>query len=173
MATFTERAMDALYAFLTDPTTGLNAETLPTMRTDLGIDTDALPDVAVFEKWYHRGGQATAFPYLSLVVSSSGGELEPNSRMYEVTFDVALVVLDRDIDGNEVDVLQASWRYGDAIKTIMQRRVPMGQQGWTLDVATRIIRATVDQQFPGADPTIAADNAAILTTVTIVTAEEY
>ena len=166
MATFTERAMDALYAFLTDPTTGLNAETLPTMRTDLGIDTAALPDVAVF-------GQATAFPYLSLVVSSSGGELEPNSRMYEVTFDVALVVLDRDIDGNEVDVLQASWRYGDAIKTIMQRRVPMGQQGWTLDVATRIIRATVDQQIPGADPTIAADNAAILTTVTIVTAEEY
>ena len=62
MATFTERAVDAVNALLTDGTYGLNAETLPAMRTALGLTSADLPDVAVFEKWYHRADQAVSFP---------------------------------------------------------------------------------------------------------------
>ena len=171
MATFTERASDALYALLTDGTTGLNAETLPAMRTALGVGTGDLPDVAKFEQWYHRASQATEFPYISVVVESSSGEQGVNSRMYETEFSLGLVVLDQNIDGNEVDVMVAAWRYGDAIKTLMQRR--LGGQGWTLNTATGIIRASVDSQTPGSDPTLTNPNIALLTRVSVVTAEDY
>lgn len=173
MATFTERAIDALYDLLTDGSTGLNAETLPAMRTALSVGTDVLPNIGQIEKWYHRGPQATAFPYLSIVVNTTTGETELNSRLYSVSFDLGLVVLGQNIAGNEVAVMTAAWRYGDAIKTIMQRRTPMGKEGWTLDGSTRIVRATVESQIPGSDPTIAADNVALLTTVSVLTAEEY
>ena len=173
MATFTERAVDAVNAILTDGTYGLNAVTLPAMRTALSLTTAELPDVATFEKWYHRAEQANAFPYMSVVVNSTTGETEPNSRFYRVTFDLGLVVLDQDIAGNEVDVLTAGWRYGDAIKTIFQRRTSAGGQGWTLANASGIIRATVTSQQVGADPGLAVPNVALLTTVEVVTSESY
>ena len=173
MATFTERAVDAVTALLTDGSNGLNASTLPTLRTALSITTAELPDIGTVEKWYHRAEQANAFPYLSVVVNSTTGESEPNSRFYTVTFDLGLVVLDQDIAGNEVDVLTAGWRYGDAIKTLFQRRTGAGGQGWTLGNASGIIRATVTAQQVGADPGLAAPNVALLTTVEVVTSEEY
>ena len=83
------------------------------------------------------------------------------------------MVLDQDIAGNEVDVLTAGWRYGDAIKTIFQRRTSSGGQGWTLANASGIIRATVTSQQVGADPGLAVPNVALLTTVEVVTSEEY
>ena len=172
MATFSERALDALYGLLSDGSTGLNAETLPAMRTALGVGTGALPDIAIMEKWYHRSAQSTKFPYMSIVIESTTGEQATNSRFYSVDFSLGLVVLDQNIDGNEVDVLTAAWRYGDAIKTLLQRRSP-GKQGWTLNNATGIIRAVVDSQTPGADPTLSAPNVALLTRVTVTTAEEY
>lgn len=171
MATFTERATDALHTLLTDGSTGLNAETLPAMRTALGIDTTNLPNVATFEKWYHRASQATSFPYMSIVVESTSGEESTNSRFYSVDFSLGLVVLDQNIAGNEVDTMVAAWRFGDAIKTLLQRRV--GGQGWTLNTATGIIRAAIASQTPGSDPTLAAPNIALLTRVTVITAEEY
>lgn len=173
MATFTERAVDAVNALLTDGTYGLNAETLPAMRTALGLTSADLPDVAVFEKWYHRADQAVSFPYMSMVVSATTGELEANSRFYRVSFELGLVVLDQNIPGNEVDVMVAAWRYGDAIKTLFQRRTGAGGQGWTLGNATGIIRATVAGQTPGADPGLSAPNVALLTTLDVVTSEEY
>jgi len=174
VATFTERAVDAVNALLTDGTYGLNAVTLPAMRTDLSITTAELPDVATFEQWYHRAEQANAFPYMSIVVNSTSGEMEPNSRFYRVTFDLGLVVLDQDIAGNEVDVLTAGWRYGDAIKTIFNRRAsPAGGQGWTLGNASGIVRATVTSQLPGADTDVAAPNVALLTSVEVITSELY
>jgi hypothetical protein len=173
VATFTERAIDALNSYLTDGATGLNAETLPALRTALGITTANLPDVATVEQWYHRAAQANAFPYLSITVDSTSGEVEANSRFYDVRLQLALVVLDANIDGNEVDVVTALWRYGDAIKTIMQRRTGAGSQGWTLGQSSGIIRATVDAQTPGADPGLAVPNVALLTDLTIRTSESY
>jgi len=165
--------MDALYAFLTDGSTGLNAETLAAMRSDLSITTAELPDIAIVERWYHRASQATSFPYLSIVISSSSAEQEPNSRFYSTTFTMGLVVLDAGIAGDEVDVVTALWRYGDALKTLFQRRTPRGRQGWTLNNASGIIRASVAGQIPGSDPSITAPNVALMTEVTIVTSEEY
>jgi len=165
--------MGAVYGFLIDETTGLNAETLPAMRTALSVDSSNLPDVAVFERWYHRSSQATAFPYMSIIIDSTSAESAPNSRLYTVDFTVALVVLDANVDGDEADVVTALWRYGDALKTIFQRRTPAAKQGWTLDGATGIIRAEITDQTPGADPTIAAPNVALLTGLSVVTAEEF
>lgn len=173
MATFTERAVDAVYAMLNSGDYGLNAVTLPALRTSLGITTANLPDIATIEKWYHRAEQSNAFPYMSVVVNSTTGELEANSRFYRVTFDLGLVVLDQSIAGNEVDVLTAAWRYGDAIKTIFQHRVGPPGQGWTLANANGIIRATVTGQQVGADPGLAVPNVALLTTLEVVTSEEY
>jgi len=173
MATFTERAVDALGAFLTDSSYGINAETLPEMRTALSVSTDALPDIGAFEAWYHRSVQAQSFPYLSYVVASSEGESEPNSRFYSVDFDLGLVVLDQSIAGDEAATMVAAWRYADAIKTLFNRRVGGGGQGWTLGGASGIIRATVGAQAVGSDPSIAAPNVALLTRVTVVTSEEY
>jgi len=173
MATFTERAVDAVAAFLTDETYGLNAETLPALRSALGIAEASLPDILQFESWYHRAAQASGFPYLSAVVNSTSGESEPNSRMYRVDIDLGLVVLDANIAGDEADTLIAVWRYGDAIKTLFNRRLGAGGQGWTLGGATGVIRATVDSQSVGADPTLSVPNVALVTRVSIVTAEEY
>ena len=173
MATFTERAVDALNDYLTADATGINSTTLPAMRTALGIDSSALPNIATFEKWYHRAAQAAAFPYLSITVDSATGEIEANSRFYDVRLQLGLVVLDANIDGNEVDVVTALWRYGDALKTIMQRRTGAGSQGWTLGQSSGIIRATVDTQTPGADPGLAVPNVALLTDITVRTSEEY
>ena len=173
MATFTERAVDAVHAMLTDGSNGLNAATLPALRTALGISTGDLPNIATFEKWYHRAEQANSFPYLSIVVNSTTGELEPNSRFYRVTFDLALVVLDSNIDGNEKDVLVAGWRYGDALKTLFQRRVGAGGQGWTLGNASGIIRSEITSQQVGADPGLSVPNVALLTTLEVVTSESY
>lgn len=173
MATFTERAVDAVNAILTDGATGLNGATLPALRAALGIGSGALPSIQVFEKWYHRADQANAFPYCSIVVNSTTGELEPNSRFYRVTFDLAIVVLDANIDGNEKDVLVAGWRYGDALKTLFQRRVGAGGQGWTLGNASGIIRAEITSQQVGADPGLSVPNVALLTTLECVTSESY
>lgn len=174
MATFTERAMDAVYGFLTDGSDGLNAETLPAMRTALSLSTAQLPNVAIFEKWYHRSSTATEFPYMSIVIDSTTGETEgTNSRMYQVSFSLALVVLDANISGDETDVVHALWRYGDAIKTLAQRRVPMARQGWTLNASPGIIRSAVTDQTPGADPTITAPNVVLLTGLSVVTAEAF
>ena len=174
MATFTERAMDAVHSFITDGTYGLNAETLPALRTALSLSTAQLPNVAIFEKWYHRSSQATEFPYMSIVVDSSTGETDgTNARMYQVSLSLALVVLDANIDGDEPDVVQALWRYGDAIKTLAQRRVPMSRQGWTLSASPGIIRSAVTDQTPGADPTISAPNVVLITGLSVVTAEAF
>ena len=173
MATFTERAVDALYDYLTDGSTGLNAETLPALRSSLGIGTGDLPNVATFEKWYHRAAQANAFPYISITVDSTSGEVEANSRFYDVRLQVALVVLDANIDGNEVDVVTALWRYGDALQTLMKRRTGSGSQGWTLGMASNIIRSTIDSQTPGADPGLAVPNVALLTEVSVRIVESY
>jgi len=173
MATFTERAVDALSDFLTDGTYGLNAETLPALRTALGVSTANLPDVASFETWYHRAAQARSFPYLSMVVMQTTGESEPNSRMYSVEFDLGLVVLDANVAGDEAATLIAAWRYGDAIKTIFNRRTGSGGQGWTLGGADGIIRSTVTAQAVGADPTLSVPNVALVTRVSVVTSEEY
>lgn len=171
MATFSERALDALNALLTDGSTGFNAETLPAMRTALGVTTAALPDVAIFERWYHRAAQATAFPYCSIVIESSSGEQGTNSRLYQTDFSLGLVVLDQNISGDEVAVLTAAWRYADAFKTLMQRRT--GGQGWTLDSASGIIRAEVTLQTAGSDPTLSSPNVAVLSQVSVTTAEAY
>ena len=173
MATFTERASDALTALLNDGTYGLNAETLPALRTALGIDSTTLPDIATLEQWYHRADQANAFPYMSVVVNSTSGENEPNSRFYTVRLDLGLVVLDQNIPGNEVDVLQAAWRYGDAIQTLLKRRVSADGQGWTLANASGIIRAQVVGQIPGSDPGLAVPNVALLSTIEVVVSESY
>jgi hypothetical protein len=173
MATFTERAVDAVNAMLTSSDNGFNAATLPALRTALGISTGDLPNIATFEKWYHRAEQANSFPYLSIVVNSTTGELEPNSRFYRVTFDLALVVLDSNIDGNEKDVLVAGWRYGDALKTLFQRRVGAGGQGWTLGNASGIIRSEITSQQVGADPGLSVPNVALLTTLEVVSSESY
>tara|TARA_R110002020_G_scaffold268979_1_gene484298 strand:+ start:213 stop:734 length:522 start_codon:yes stop_codon:yes gene_type:complete len=173
MATFTERAVDAVYAILTDSDNGLNGATLPASRSALGISTADLPNIAVFEKWYHRAEQSTAFPYLSVSVAGTTGEVETNSRFYRVTFDLGLVVLDSSIAGNEVDVLTAAWRYGDAIKTLFQRRVGAGGQGWTLGNASGIIRASITSQQVGADPGLSVPNVALLTTIEVTTSESY
>ena len=173
MATFTERAVDAVNAILTSSDNGLNGATLPALRTALGIGTGALPNIATFETWYPRAEQATSFPYMSVVVNSTTGETETNSRFYRVTFDLALVILDANIDGNERDVLVAGWRYGDALKTLFQRRVGAGGQGWTLGNASGIIRAEVTSQQVGADPGLSVPNVALLTTLEVVTSEEY
>lgn len=173
MSTFTERAMDAMHAYLTDGTTGFNAVTLPDMRTALGVGTGVLPDIAIFEPWYHRAAQATSFPYMSITVDGSTGEMEPNSRFYQVRFQLGLVVLDANIAGDEAATMLALWRYGDAIKTAFQRRVGAGSQGWTLGSSSGIIRATVDAQSPGADPGLANPNVALLTDITVTTSEEY
>ena len=173
MATFTERAVDAVSAFLTDGSTGLTAETLPALRSALGASTAELPDILVFEKWYHRSAQATGFPYMSMVVMNTTGESQPNSRMYRVDFDLGLVVLDANIAGDEKDTLVAAWRYGDAIKTIFNRRLGAGGQGWTLGGASGVIRATVESQAVGADPTLSVPNVALVTRVSVVTSEEY
>ena len=173
MATFTERAVDAVFAMLNHDSTGLNAATLPAMRTALSLSDADLPDGAVFEKWYHRAEQATAFPYLSVAVSGTSGEVETNSRFYRDTFDLGLVVLDSNIPGNEVDVLTAGWRYGDALKTLFQRRTGAGGQGWTLGNASGIIRASITSQQVGADPGLSDPNVALLTTLEVLTSEEY
>ena len=173
MATFTERAVDAVYEYLVDETTGLNAETLPALRTALGVDSSILPDVATVEKWYHRAAQANAFPYLSITVDSTSGEVEANSRFYDVRIQLGLVVLDANIDGNEVDVVTAMWRYGAALNTIMQRRTGAGSQGWTLGQASGIIRATITAETPGADPGLAVPNVALLTDLLVRTSEAY
>ena len=173
MATFTERAVDAVNAILTDGSTGLNAATLPALRTALSIGTGDLPNIATFETWYHRAEQANSFPYMSIVVNSTTGETETNSRFYSVTFDLAIVTLDANIDGNERDVLVAGWRYGDALKTLFQRRTGAGGQGWTLGNASGIIRAEVTSQQVGADPGLSVPNVALLTTVEVTTSEEY
>ena len=171
MATFTERAVDAVNAILTDGSTGLNAATLPALRTALGIGTGDLPNIATFETWYHRAEQANSFPYMSIVVNSTTGETETNSRFYSVTF--AIVTLDANIDGNERDVLVAGWRYGDALKTLFQRRTGAGGQGWTLGNASGIIRAEITSQQVGADPGLAVPNVALLTTLEVTTSESY
>ena len=173
MATFTERAVDAVNAILTSSDNGLNGATLPALRTALGIGTGDLPNIATFETWYHRAEQANSFPYCSIVVNSTTGETETNSRFYRVTFDLALVILDANIDGNERDVLVAGWRYGDALKTLFQRRVGAGGQGWTLGNASGIIRAEVTSQQVGADPGLSVPNVALLTTLEVTTSEEY
>lgn len=173
MATFTERALDAMMAMLTDATTGLNADTLPALRSSLGIGIGDLPKIQRFEAWYHRAEQSNLFPYVSVVVAGTTGEREANSRFYTVSFDLGMVVLDKDILGNEVDVMTAAWRYGDAIKTLFQRRTGAGAQGWTLGNAPGIIRATVTAQQVGADPGLAVPNVALLTTIEVVTSEEY
>ena len=173
MATFTERAVDAVNAILTDGSTGLNAATLPALRTALGIGTGDLPNIATFETWYHRAEQANSFPYMSIVVNSTTGETETNSRFYSVTFDLAIVTLDANIDGNERDVLVAGWRYGDALKTLFQRRTGAGGQGWTLGNASGIIRAEITSQQVGADPGLAVPNVALLTTLEVTTSESY
>lgn len=173
MATFTERAVDALYDYINDGSTGLNAETLPALRTALGITTADLPDVATVEKWYHRAAQANAFPYVSITVDSTSGEAEANSRFYDVRLQLALVVLDANIDGNEVDVVTALWRYGDALQTLFKRRTGAGSQGWTLGMASNIIRSTIDSQTPGADPGLAVPNVALLSDISVRIVESY
>ena len=173
MATFTERAVDAVHDYLTEDATGLNSETLPALRTALGITTAELPDVASFEKWYHRADQARSFPYLSIVVNGTTGESSANSRMYSAEIDLGLVVLDANVSGDEAATMVATWRLGDAIKTIFNRRTGAGSEGWTLGGASGIIRATVDSQSVGADPTLSVPNTAILTRLTVVTSEEF
>ena len=68
-----------MHDYLTDGSTGFNAETLPALRSSLGISTSVLPNVATFEKWYHRAAQANAFPYISITVDNTSGEAEAAS----------------------------------------------------------------------------------------------
>ena len=70
-------------------------------------------------------------------------------------------------------MLVAGWRYGDALKTLFQRRVGAGGQGWTLGNASGIIRSEITSQQVGADPGLSVPNVALLTTLEVVTSESY
>jgi len=180
-----EAAVEAVREFLEDgyvvggtPTGRLN-DLLATRRTELGVTTAVLPDVALFESLWERDIQATRFPYLSVSHDGCTGEDDgPNSRMVDHSIVLSLVVLNANIAGNERAVGLAAARYADVIRALFFRRLPRGKQGWTLnnggtgEATGRVIRASIDSQETIASAST-PPNYLVLTRLTVRMQEVY
>ena len=172
-----EGALTAAMTYMEDGTTGINA-TLATIRTEKSLSAGELPDIALFEKWYHRASQATSFPYLSMVISTSSGEDEVNTRAYDHLIEIAVVVPEHEVTpetGNNQEQAMAltAVRYGDAIKRVFNRRIPQGSQGWTLAGSAQITRAEAGLTAHGIDPELNVPNRAFITPLIVRTTEDF
>ena len=115
--------METIHEWLTDSTNGLNAQ-LAILRAKYSpaltsTSPGELPDVATFQKFIHAtsSGRSLSAPYISMVLTAITPEADsPNSRFYDYTVQLSLLVLDRDIDGGEEELAQAAWRYYDGLK---------------------------------------------------------
>jgi hypothetical protein len=170
--------MAAALAYLEDGTTGINA-TLASVRSEFTITTAQLPDVAVFEGYYHRASQAEEFPYLSIVWLSRSGEQDgANGRMYDHDFIITIVVIESAIEqepgsNQQQATAKAAVRYSDALARTFRRRLPRGSQGWTLGGSGGITRAEVGVSQFGTDPELEYSNLAITTALAVRTNEDF
>ena len=161
-----EAAVEAVREFLEDGTHGGASspaqtfnEFLAAYRTDLGITTSTLPDVALYETVWPHMAQANIFPVLAITWDGAGGEEAggANSRIIEHRLELYLVVPQPVIDGDERAVALAILRYGDALRAFFFRRLPMGEQGWTLNnggtgtALGRVIRCEIGETEPAMD----------------------
>jgi len=160
-----EAAVEAVLEFLQDGNASSNTydQELADLRTDKGITTAELPDVASYEAFYPRELQARSFPHMSIVYTSDSAEIERNSRMTDFVIELRLTVLDQDIAGAEVEMGQAMSRYRDALNKLFFRRTG-GGQGWTLnnggtgDAKGRVILAKITSNVLTFDPELMGAN---------------
>ena len=166
-----EAGVEAVREFLEDGTldSGGPADTyngvLAERRTTLGITTAALPDVSLFETFWHRAETAVRTPHCLIAwVGNDTEQLPPTGRSYDHRIEIGIFVAEADIAGDEIEVMRAAVRYLDALRVMFHRRTA-GQQGATLNnggtgaAQGRVIHAAVVRQgyaVEGAPPNLLA-----------------
>lgn len=176
-------AADALYRWLDDSITGLDAA-ITAYRSLRGLSAAELPALQTIHRWWDPGTQiTTTTPALMLVWESISGEQGANSRMYDVGFGLALLVVGADVaaaagETAEGGVLRACAQYAEIMTDLFRRRLT--SDGWTLGDGAgslaegRVIRATLDGielRSMQADPTF--PGAVLLGRVTVRLALDY
>ena len=180
-----DAVVQAVHQWLTDSSDGLNAQlALLRARYSPALSSGQLPDVATFDQWTHRTseGRSIKAPYLSIVLTGITPELEPNSRFFDHTVQITIVVLDRDIQGAMPDAAQAAWRHYDGLVQLHTLRnssaTPGKPTGVTLfnggTVATgRVIHSSLGSARLVKDAAVDAGNFAIRSILTVRLAEDY
>lgn len=174
MSNRVEAAVDAVDAFLQDGTYGLNVQ-LGLLRTELGITTAELPDVAEWSKWAWRPEKVTKYPHGNIYASETRAEVEDNSRMYEVDFDLTFVLNGKAVGGTVEKVVQALWRIFDALQDLMNRR-NSGSEGVNLAMGAsgRVLFALLGRARVGALPDQSGRmNQALQATLTVMMIEDW
>jgi len=171
---------DGTHGGATSPADTFN-DFLATYRTDHSLTTDDLPNVAQYEKIWARGSQATKFPYCAIVWDGSTGEAVDdgiNQRQYVHRPELVLVVTQEKIKGDEQKVVEAAVRYHDCFRAFFARRLPKGEQGWTLNnggsgaAQSRILRCEVEAQDNQTDG-LTPPNAYVLVRLMVRAQEDY
>jgi len=174
-------ALDALHSFLTTSsgtTLSLNDE-LALYRTQESLDTTQVPDVVTFTKGVTLGSQTTSkSPVVSTAWIGSSGETTNNSRILQNRFWLDLLLIDKDVAGDEATLMLRILDYVSVMLTMFMRGSVAGAKGYTLNNGTgnsvsRINRASIDDVIYGEDGDLNDANTVIRFSITIETIEDY
>ena len=173
--------LDAVYAFLATGSGNrysLNTE-IDLYRAQESLTNVQMPDVVAFQKYAYLGSESpSATPIVGLEWDSSEGEALNNDRELTHRLSMYLLLLDRDVAGDEVYLAARVLDYVAVVQAMFLRGTYAGARGYTLNNGTgsstaRIMRATVDDVQRGYDDELNAANVLIRFGLTVVSIEDY
>lgn len=173
--------VDTVHSFLTTNSgakSSLNTE-IDLYRAQESLTNVQMPDVVTFGKYVYLGSlNASASPYMAIEWDGSDAETENNSREVPHHLSLYLLLLDKDIAGDEEYVAARILDYVGVVQTMFLRGTYAGAKGYTLNngtgsLAGRILRATIDEALPGTDDELNVANVLIRFGLTVVTIGDY
>jgi len=173
--------LDAIYSFLTTSSgvhLSLNDE-LANYRTAEGLGDIDLPNVVAYNQGYYLGSQEPQqSPTMSIVWESTDGETLNNSRILPHHFTLYLLILDRNVPGDEQYLMLRVLDYVAVVMDMFLRGTSAGARGYTLNNGTgttagRINRATIDRVDIGSDDDLNDANVVLAFGLTVESIEDY
>lgn len=172
-------ALDSFLQTSSGATKSLN-DVVKAYRTQTGLTSAELPDVATFGKFAYLGSQVVgATPYVASVWTGSEEETANNSRIVPHRLSIFMLLVEGDVGGNEETLVERALDYSACMRSMLLRATTPGAYGRTLnnggtgDAQGRIHRADIVSSETLDDLGINAANVVIRWDLRVEVIEDY
>jgi hypothetical protein len=178
------RVTDAVDSFLktSDGTRASLNDAIATYRTQEGLSSAQLPDVATFGTYVYLGAAVQgASPYCVVEWESSGQETSNNSREVPHQLSLYLLLLHKDLGQPSWEqMVQRALDYDAIVRAMFLRATTPGAYGYTLNnggtsglTRGRILRAGIVDASIIVDPELNQDNLLMRWSLSVTVIEDY
>tara|TARA_R100000329_G_scaffold131061_1_gene110266 strand:+ start:159 stop:725 length:567 start_codon:yes stop_codon:yes gene_type:complete len=157
-------------------------DALGTYRSQEGLSTAQLPDIATFGSFVYLGAAFSGLsPYMVVEWESSSGETSNNSREVPHSLSLYLLLLHKDLGQPSWEVMVGrALDYDAVVRTMFLRATTPGAYGYTLNnggtsgpTRGRILRAEITNSTIVVDPEMNQDNLLMRWSLSVTAIEDY